>query len=518
MMKIKLHTVRVRLAAGCLVVAVAVYLLSVWVAGSAVTDTRSAGTHRQTFNNVETNEKPSAVDLRSLGSVNLGESSKLVAQSGAAGSHTGEVTGYQHGTAGFGLSSSIVMSSRNHEEVSSDTDINTSLGTELNVGVKTKVISSVTQSTGKPGLPTAGTPSTPSGKMNLNKTEVLTSPDSRKAVWTKNSVFIDPTLYVNSTADHVETHSILMWNPPGWMSNWYGAVDFNQCSYKNCKLNFNQQELHKSSAVVFSVGDLGMGVYPPVSSANRNPDQPWIFFTLESPVHLTLPDWRSPSWHKALNWSWNYRTDSDIFHPYGILQTRLTPPEKNYTQIFRRKSKMAAWAVSHCQTFSKRERYVNIMKQFTAVDIYGKCGRPYPDNFKQILDRDYKFYLGFENSLCPDYVTEKFFNYYKRDIITVVRGHIDYSRYLPEGSYINAADFTSVKQLTDFMERLGDNEEEYIKYLRQKDKYEVKERDYMFRDALCSICHKLNNLEAYRKTYDDIVRWFGNCYSVHDLR
>ena len=333
----------------------------------------------------------------------------------------------------------------------------------------------------------------------------------------KQSVFIDPVLYVNSTNEIAKTHSILMWNPPGWMFNWFADLDLNQCAYKNCKMIFNKDEFQKSSAVMFSIGDKGMGPRPPISAATRNPDQAWIFYSLESPIHIRLSKYNDPQWNQAMNWSWTYRTDADIFHPYGILQTRLEPPTKNYTAIFRQKTKMAAWAVSHCSTQSRREEYVKLMSNYTQVDIYGRCGRHYPNDFKQVIERDYKFYMGFENSICQDYVTEKTFNYYKRDIITVVRGGIDYKKYLPDGSYINAADFSSAKELTDFMKKLGSDEEEYIKYLKRKDKYSVKERDYVFRDAMCNICNKLNNLDKYRKSYDDFIKWMGTCTSPTDV-
>ena len=63
-----------------------------------------------------------------------------------------------------------------------------------------------------------------------------------------------------------------------------------------------------------------------------------------------------------------------------------------------------------------------------------------------MMERDYKFYLAFENSKCRDYVTEKFYNALLYSMVPVVYGGGDYEALgAPPNSYIDARNFTSRK-------------------------------------------------------------------------
>ncbi|RXG72122.1 Alpha-(1,3)-fucosyltransferase C, partial [Armadillidium vulgare] len=81
------------------------------------------------------------------------------------------------------------------------------------------------------------------------------------------------------------------------------------------------------------------------------------------------------------------------------------------------------------------------------VDIYGKCGSldcgdllHFSDCYKKFED-EYKFYFSFENSICADYITEKFFNILRLYLVPVVFGGGDYSAVSPPHSYINVRKF-----------------------------------------------------------------------------
>lgn len=85
-----------------------------------------------------------------------------------------------------------------------------------------------------------------------------------------------------------------------------------------------------------------------------------------------------------------------------------------------------AWFVSNCSARNNRLAYAKELSKYIQVDIYGACG-----NFKcsrnqakqcfDMLDKEYKFYLAFENSNCRDYITEKLYsNALTRNILPIV--------------------------------------------------------------------------------------------------
>ena len=62
-------------------------------------------------------------------------------------------------------------------------------------------------------------------------------------------------------------------------------------------------------------------------------------------------------------------------------------------------------------------------------------------DFQRLTAMEYKFYLAFENALCPDYVTEKFFRTLKLPVVPVVMGGDNYKNLVPPGSFIDVNNF-----------------------------------------------------------------------------
>ncbi|XP_071122910.1 4-galactosyl-N-acetylglucosaminide 3-alpha-L-fucosyltransferase 9-like [Mytilus edulis] len=313
-----------------------------------------------------------------------------------------------------------------------------------------------------------------------------------------------------------KSNYLLLWYaPPFWARNIKPQNGLKNCVFENCNISLDKSSINKSHVLIFHHADLN--IKPPIRTEN----QIWIFMTLESTVHTRGINRKL--WNNAFNWTWTYRQDSQIFTPYAKLSKRLTLKDKNYTVIFEQKSKDVAWVVSNCNTYSKRMRYVIMMKKYINVDIYGRCGKPCSssgDNCIKKLSSDYKFYLSFENSLCDDYVTEKAFRLYKDDfnIVPVIRGAPNVKDILPNGTFISTLDFNSPKQLALYLRDVAFNKTKYLTYIQAKDRYSAHSNIDLIRDGACTLC-KILNSDNKRKGTVNLSQWAlkNKCVSPSDF-
>ena len=318
------------------------------------------------------------------------------------------------------------------------------------------------------------------------------------------------------------TKDILWFNKPPWMNiSQQNKFLRNNCTYLNCQMSTNKTNLQKYSAIIYALTENAIYL-PPISRRDRNPDQMWIFFYSESPINQGRLELRHKNWRNTMNWSMSYNMDADIFRPYGYLIQNTKIINSNYSAIFHRKTKQVAWAVSHCDAPSRRDEYVaELVRHGIQVDIFGKCGNmPYHDGtkLKQLISGQYKFFLSFENSFCKDYFTEKFINYYNLDVILIVRGGLDYDKYLPNNTFINTAHFSSAKHLADYIVNVASTEHVYTGYLQRKSRYTAR-HVYEMPQTPCMLCEKLNKLNENRKTYTDHVTYVHDrkCWSPNDV-
>ena len=108
-----------------------------------------------------------------------------------------------------------------------------------------------------------------------------------------------------------------------------------------------------------------------------------------------------------------------------------------------------------------------------------------------MIERDYKFYLSFENGICEDYLTEKVWNALQRFLVPVVMAGGDLTKMLPPNSYIDVANFCqfqSHQALADYLMEVASNDDLYRSYFEWKRHYVIK-RSSQF---MCSLCEYLN--------------------------
>ena len=214
-----------------------------------------------------------------------------------------------------------------------------------------------------------------------------------------------------------------------------------------------------------------------------------------------------------------YRTDSDVFMPYGRIVEQHQPDMKRHPGM-NNKTEFASWLVSNCNTKSKRETLVEELRKHlpaNKIHVYGKCGSmkcagDSPDDREgcwKMLEQKYKFYLALENSICPDYVTEKMFEALKHDIVPIVLGGADYNRIFPQNSFINMMDFKNMSSLAEYLMKLDNDDALYAKYFSWKSNYTVKNSKYDTNQAHCDLCQKLHKVGATNtRNTVKLKKWF----------
>lgn len=321
-----------------------------------------------------------------------------------------------------------------------------------------------------------------------------------------NSVFKEPPRVANDT--HLK--KILFWNDDYVNKHFEFGFGREPFLLGGCRVNTcvttgdrNRYPIEEVDAVIWHLRSHDRSL-----PKKRSPHTRYVFWFLESPSYM-FGNLRN--YHNVFNWTFTYRMDSDIPQPYNRVFRRrkaLPPTNRNYAAG---KTKLAAWFVSHCGTDSGRDRVVEQLQKRLSVDVYGKCGKlKCPMNKRnkcfEMLNKNYKFYLSFENSLCRDYVTEKFFKMMSLDVVPVVYGSANYSALAPPHSYIDALSFPSVNELADYLLYLHHNDTAYNEYFRWKRFHQMFGRWTLVSQQYCDLCEKLHT-DTTTKIYD-MQKWY----------
>ena len=202
-------------------------------------------------------------------------------------------------------------------------------------------------------------------------------------------------LQINNQVEKHRQYRVLMWTV--WYKHKWVSIlgEHKNCVYNNCVFSDNRTDLQQYDAIVFHWPN----IKPKDTPQKLIDNQKWVLFDRETPYYI-YSNLRSLGL-KRIDWMMTYRTDSDIYTPYG----RVFKCDTNWKQrhSFENKRKSIAWFVSNCKTPSKRETYVKKLQEYIDVDIYGYCGpfkcKKSNELCDDIIAEKYKFYLSFENSV-----------------------------------------------------------------------------------------------------------------------
>ena len=306
-----------------------------------------------------------------------------------------------------------------------------------------------------------------------------------------------------------------------WYDVWHDGIgvrnrcrknDFSKCECR-CEVDFfifnDTQKTYEpfgGDAILFQINKLKYLGHPPL----KRDGQVFVAVEREATSQSKIP---LENFEYVFNWTMTFRQDSDIFYPYGRIMHRTgTPPSKNYSEIYNRKKKGIIWFVSHCRTRSKREVYAKELNEYIDLNIVGHCGADIcPRHSNQCLSRyeqEYFFRFNFENTFHRDYVTEKLFENFSKDMIQIVGGSAEYDNIVPANTVIDVKDFDSPKALATYLKILMSSEERYIEYLKTKDNHYAELLDDQSQRAYCELCSMLHDPGRYRNLYYSIGDWF----------
>ncbi|WP_217571471.1 glycosyltransferase family 10 fucosyltransferase [Mesorhizobium sp. GbtcB19] len=231
----------------------------------------------------------------------------------------------------------------------------------------------------------------------------------------------------------------------------------------------DRRRLAEADAVVFHLPN-----FPEIGDARKYPGQLWVAWSMESLVNY--PIMADASFMRHFDIVMTYETGSDVWTPYL--------PDADWWETARHKPvppKVESAPAVHFQSssFNKsgRDTFIAELSRHIAVDCYGR----YRPN-RQIIGPDlgrqtkletigrYPFCLALENSIAPDYVTEKMFDPLAAGTVPVYLGAPNAAAFVPDGCYIDAASFGTPADLAAYLRYLTDTRRDYETYFDWRSK------------------------------------------------
>ncbi|XP_067930579.1 glycoprotein 3-alpha-L-fucosyltransferase A-like [Watersipora subatra] len=289
-----------------------------------------------------------------------------------------------------------------------------------------------------------------------------------------------------------------------WLSE---MLNFEDCQYSNCVFRHSLNNIsyaQQADVLIFGPNYEQITLQVPAEVRQR---QLWFVFSLESPAFSHN---RFNKVINSFNGSMTYSPHSIPAHfPYGLMKQKADNTSEGGVDYAKNKTKGAYAYVSNCYSHQyNRLETMRHLLTYVNGDIFGSCTNQQPcprkgDDFtcEAKVHPQYRFYLAFENSLCKDYITEKFWKTLENRgyFIPVALGGLsieEYTDVAPPDSFIHVYNFSSIEALGKYLQHLMNDDAAYNRYHEWRHSYTVTRETN--KKSVCSLCESINHPESLR--------------------
>lgn len=231
----------------------------------------------------------------------------------------------------------------------------------------------------------------------------------------------------------------------------------------------DKRRLSEAAAVVFHIPD-----YREFGDAHKYLGQHWVAWSMESRQNYSLL--ANPNVMKHFDITMTHEASSDVWTPYLPLarewQEMLAKPIDAKTE-----EAPVALFQSAALNCSGRVDFTAQLSRHTKIDSYGRHfhnrtvrGPDLGRKTKIETIARHSFCLALENSIEPDYVTEKIYDAFEAGTVPIYLGAPNVDEFVPENSYIDASAFPDTKDLAAYLHHLIETPRDYGAYFAWRSK------------------------------------------------
>ncbi|GMR39082.1 hypothetical protein PMAYCL1PPCAC_09277, partial [Pristionchus mayeri] len=261
---------------------------------------------------------------------------------------------------------------------------------------------------------------------------------------------------------------ILAWTPY-FSSSLKDRIMNRPCPYQ-CNV-YNSSELSEEDAdvIIFHFRDVDKKMPIP---KKRRPDQIYVSFLKEAPIHagnaVNIEHFAKNFFNSTVDYRVNNFTYSDLPIIRRVASEKdesLMRPlsEEAFEEIVQRKTESVLAVISNCHAESKRMNYIKELSKHINITTMGGCfGKWRSTKEVEEMIKSHFFVIAFENIVCKDYATEKFFRI-RKDIVPIVLRRRIMEGLAPSSSFVAADDYSSPRDLAAHLKSIVASREEYRK-------------------------------------------------------